>query len=251
MPRFVLEISYDGSGFSGWQTQPHKNSVQDAVESALASVGETGRVAGAGRTDGGVHARAQVAHFDAIREWEPRRLVLALNAYLPPSVSVMRAAAARSDFHARRDAVSREYRYFIWNSPACYPHIKPYVFWLPGSHYVWERAARAARALAGEHDFAAFCRAADRPEGTRRTVISARLHSRGRMKIFRIVANAYLTNMVRIIVGNMSGIAAGRRDENWLAEMLESGASVVNDKTAPASGLFLWKVNYVTDIWRE
>ena len=228
----------------GWQSQPHGRGVQDAIESALRSIGEPARLTGAGRTDAGVHALGQVAHFDAARDWEPRRLILALNAHLPSGISVMKAAVAGNDFHARKSAVSREYRYFIWNSPVCYPHIKPYVLWLTGSHYDWPKASRAARCLTGEHDFGAFCRSADRPEIAVRNVRYARLMKRGKLVIFRIVANSYITNMVRIAVGHLLSVAAGRHDENWLMALLENGNRCDSSKTVAAAGLFLWKVTY-------
>jgi tRNA pseudouridine38-40 synthase len=247
--RIALELSYDGGAFLGWQSQTHGRGVQDALEAALASAGETARVTGAGRTDAGVHARGQVAHFDAVKPWEPRRLKLAINAHLPPSVSVMRTALTEENFHARRNAVWREYRYFIWNAPVCYPHIKPYVLWLPGSHYDWSLASEAAPSFAGEHDFRAFCRTADRPVNTVRNVRYARLIRRGRLVLFRMAAGSYLTNMVRIAVGSLLEVAAGRKDKSWLRGLLEgaSGRSAASRTVGPR-GLFLWQVKYPGDI---
>ena len=245
MPRIALEISYDGAGFLGWQSQPHERGVQDAVEAALRRVEEPSGVVGAGRTDAGVHALGQVAHFDAVKNWEPRRLILALNAHLPSGVSVMNAGVVNDDFHARRDAVLREYRYFIWNAPTCYPHIKPYALWLTGSHYNWKAGSDAARLLVGEHDFAAFCRSADKPENTIRRVKYARLFRRGKLVVFRIIADSYLTNMVRIAVGNLLAVASGRRDENWFLSLLDGTRDRrSSSETVSAHGLFLWKVTY-------
>jgi tRNA pseudouridine38-40 synthase len=250
MAKYVIELSYDGAGFCGWQSQPGGGGVQDAIGRALAGLGELARTTGAGRTDAGVHARAQVAHFEAAKDWAPRRLVLALNARLPQSVSVIRAARAPDDFDARRSAVSREYRYFIWNSPVCYPHIRPFVHWRTGSHYDWARASSAVSVLVGRHDFRAFCRREDRPGNTTRTVLLARLIRRGRFIVFRITADAYLTNMVRMIVGSLEAIAAGRRDEFWLTRRLEGDENDAGGaQTAPASGLFLWRVNYGMEIF--
>ena len=245
MPRYAAALAYDGTHFGGWQSQPGGACVQDAVESALSELGQRARVTGAGRTDAGVHARGQVAHFDLAKEWSPRRLTLALNAKLPPSVSVMRTARVDDAFHARRSAVAREYRYFIWNAPTCYPHIKPYVLRLPGGHYDWPRAAHAARLLEGEHDFRAFCRTVDRPEETRRTVVRSRLHVRKKLVVFRVVANAYLTNMIRIAVGNLLAVASGRRDEAWLGSLLEGRVERASSaQTVPACGLFFWRATY-------
>ncbi|MDR3279432.1 MAG: tRNA pseudouridine(38-40) synthase TruA [Synergistaceae bacterium] len=251
MPRIALELSYDGTGFSGWQSQSNENGVQDAVEGALRALGERVRINGAGRTDAGVHARAQIAHFDAVHAWAPRRLRLAINARLPASVSVMRAATTDDSFDARRDAVYREYRYFIWNAPTCYPHIKPYVLWLCGSHFDWGRAAQAASLLAGEHDFGAFCRTSDRPANTIRTVKSAALKRRGSMIVFRIIANSYLTNMVRITVGNLLAVAAGKRDDAWFESLLYGARRHISAKTVAPCGLFLWRVVYSEDIFKS
>jgi tRNA pseudouridine38-40 synthase len=249
---YALEISYDGGKFSGWQSQPGGLGVQDAIEGALSELGELewsganrAKVTGAGRTDAGVHARAQVADLRLSKEWEPRRLVLALNAKLPPSVSVMRASWAPEGFHSRRSALSREYRYFIWNSSTCYPHIRPYVLWRPGAHFDWGRAAGAAKILEGTHDFRAFCRREDCPERTERIVTRLRLARRGRLLVLRVEANAFLTNMVRIIAGNLLEIASGRRDEAWLASLLSGDADrAASAATLPPFGLFLWRVRY-------
>ena len=244
MNHYALEISYDGGAFGGWQSQSDGLGVQDAVERALAGLGEGVRVEGAGRTDAGVHARAQVASLSLSKKWEPRRLVLALNAKLPPSVSVMRAAEVDESFHARRSAVSREYRYFIWNGSTCYPHVKPYVCWLHGG-FDWRRASSAASLLEGRHDFRAFCRKGDCPESAIRDVVRARLLRRGNLVVFKIEANAFLTNMIRIAVGNLIEIAKGRRDEAWFSRLLTGACDrTASGRTLSPSGLFFWKVKY-------
>ncbi|MDR1514621.1 MAG: tRNA pseudouridine(38-40) synthase TruA [Synergistaceae bacterium] len=251
---YSLEVSYDGGCFAGWQSQPDGAGVQDALERALRELGERGapgmprglcRVNGAGRTDAGVHARAQVASVSLRHAWVPRRLVLALNAHLPGALSVTRAALVPAGFHARRSALSREYRYFIWNASTCYPHIRRCVLWRPGTRYDWVRASRAAEAFIGRHDFRAFCRACDVPESTEREVIRSSLHIRGNLIVFRVEANAFLTNMVRIMAGSLMEIARGRFDEARLAHLLQGGASRSENAPTPSpSGLFLWKVNY-------
>jgi tRNA pseudouridine38-40 synthase len=244
---YALEISYDGGVFNGWQSQPNGGGVQDAVERALFKLGECSgqRVKGAGRTDSGVHAKAQVASVVLSKGWEPRRLKLALNARLPRDISVMRAAVVPTGFNARKDAISREYRYFIWNSSVCYPHLRPFVLHKPGNHYDWRRASIAARMMKGTHDFSAFCRKADCPESAVRTVIRSTMTMRGNLIVFRVEANAFLTNMVRIMAGNLLEIAKNRFDETWLKDLL-SGRSdrTASAGTLPPSGLFLWQVKY-------
>lgn len=244
MPRYAVKLSYIGHAFDGWQSQPSGLGAQDELERALAAIGEPVRVVGAGRTDAGVHARAQVAHFDLSKEWSPRRLILALNAHLSDAISVMDCAEVDETFHARRSAVAREYRYFIVNSSTCRPYLKPYVLWLKGSHYDWTPALRAVRMLEGTHDFGAFCRAVDRPEETTRTIHLARLHRRGSLLVLRVVGNAFLTNMIRIAVGNLVELAAGRRDEEWFASLLRGGERTDSAQTAAASGLFFWRASY-------
>lgn len=242
--RWALSISYDGASFAGWQTQPNGGGIEDALARALRVLGEDSGIIGAGRTDAGVHARAQVASVSLSKEWDAYSLASALNAHLPQSVRVVLAARAKEDFDARRSASSREYRYFVWHASVCYPHIAPYVCRMHGS-YDWERAAQAARLLEGRHDFRAFCRKRDCPPNASRRVKLARLRRAGRLVVFRIEADAFLTNMIRIIMGNLVEIAAGRRDEAWFAGLLEEGASrEASARTMPPSGLFFWKVNY-------
>jgi tRNA pseudouridine38-40 synthase len=242
---YALEISYDGGCFNGWQSQPDKSSVQDALEKSLSEIGERPKADGAGRTDAGVHARAQVASVTLIKNWKPERLALALNSKLPPAVSVMRAAFVPEGFHARRHAISREYRYFIWNSSTCYPQIKPYVLWKPGVRFDWERASDAARLFEGTHDFRAFSRKVDCPRSAVRTVMVSRLQKRGKLITFRVKANAFLTNMVRIMIGNLLEIASGRFDRNYLASLLDSDRDrTASAGTASPNGLFLWRVKY-------
>jgi tRNA pseudouridine38-40 synthase len=250
---YALEIAYDGSCFSGWQSQPDGGGVQDAIETAIAKLGERTRVDGAGRTDAGVHARAQVASVRLSKNWAPRRLALAINSSLPAAVSVMRASSAPQAFHARKSAVSREYRYFIWNSPTCYPHLRPYVLWKPGGKYDWARAASAAKRMEGVHDFRAFCRAGDCPEFTLRDVARSSITKRGPLIIFRVEANAFLTNMVRVMMGNLLEISRGRRDELWLANLLSGNEGRTSSgDTLPPSGLFLWRVRYAEKLsWRQ
>jgi tRNA pseudouridine38-40 synthase len=243
--KYALEIAYDGGRFAGWQSQPNGRGVQDAIELALRELGEEGaRVAGAGRTDAGVHARAQAASVALRKEWEPDRLSLALNFKLRPHISVMRAERVSSDFHARRSALSREYRYFIWNAPSVYPHIAPYVYTLPFHNMDWARAAEAAKLMAGVHDFRAFCRKSDCPERTERTVIKSRLVKKGNLVVYRVEANSFLTNMVRIMTGNLIEIAKGRRGESWLAGLLRGEDRTRSAQTIPPDGLFLWRVRY-------
>lgn len=250
MPNYAVELAYNGTSFAGWQSQKNGVCVQDVVESALDSL-ERGahQVIGAGRTDSGVHARGQVANFHTVREWEPRRLLLALDAKLPDSVSAMRMAHVPDGFHARYDARLREYVYAIWNGAVCYPHIKPYVHWLPGE-FDWKLAAEACRAFEGRHDFRAFARKSPPPAVPVRLVSRVRLIRRGRLILFRVRANGFLTHMVRIMAGTLCEVARGGRPTRWIEELLsDERQNLFAGKKSPASGLHLWRVGYDLPLW--
>lgn len=252
MPRYVAEISYDGGSFYGWQLQPGLPTIQGALEDALSVLnGSPVVVAGAGRTDAGVHARGQVCSFDLDREWQAARLMPAINANLAKGVSVMRLTKApREDFHARFDAGNREYIYFVWNSPVIYPALEPYVCWLKAGGYDWLRAGQACACLEGKHNFGAFCRLADRPDDPVRTIYRARLSKKGSLIRLRLTGNGFLTNMVRIIMGNLELVARGVKEPEWIKTLLtETGERGDGGRTFPPGGLFLWKINYYPSPW--
>lgn len=252
MPRYVAEVSYDGMRFHGWQTQPGLTTVQGVLEDSLSLLNGTRvAVAGAGRTDAGVHAKGQVCSFDLNKEWEPRRLVLAANANFARGASIIRLAEApRPDFHARFDALSREYIYFIWNSSTIYPALTPNVCWLKPGGYDWRRAQEACAYLEGRHDFGAFCRNCDRPGDAVRTIYRARLRKKGRLISLHLVGSGFLTNMVRIITGNLELIARGDKEPGWIKTLLEETSERADGgRTFPANGLFLWRINYQHPLW--
>ena len=250
--RYAAEVSYDGGQFFGWQVQPNLPTVQQALEEAVSVLnGTRTSVAGAGRTDAGVHARAQVCTFDMKREWDARSLTLAMNAHLPHGVSVMRAASVADDFHARFSAVSREYRYFIWNASTIYPHIKGHVAWLKGGGYDWAAAAAAAKQLLGEHDFRNFCRLEGSERSTVRRITRVRLICRGKLIIFQIRGDGFLHNMVRIILGNLELAALGKIRPDEITQLLDPQKSARADggRTFPACGLWFWKASYNGLVW--
>lgn len=252
MRRYAAEVSYDGALFRGWQVQPGLHTVQGSLEAALEALNGTPvSVAGAGRTDMGVHARAQVCTFDLPKAWEPARLLLAINAHLPAGVSAMRVAPVPEDFHARFSAASREYVYFLWNASTIYPMLAPYVCWVKNSSaYEWSRAAEACRYLEGTHDFGAFCRAVDRPDDSVRTMFRVRLRQKGNLVWLRVLGNGFLTNMIRIMMGNLELVAKGVHDPDWIKTLLEEGTSrSEGGRTFPPEGLFLWKINYEDSPW--
>ncbi|MEG1642460.1 MAG: tRNA pseudouridine(38-40) synthase TruA [Synergistaceae bacterium] len=250
--KYAAKISYDGSYFYGWQTQKGFISVQESLEKGLTKINGNIPVvvAGAGRTDTGVHAKAQVCSFEMQKEWDTTKMLLAINSNISKGMSVMEIAKVSEEFHARFDAKEREYRYFIWNANTIYPHIKPYACWLKQTSYNWDRAKEACKYLIGEHDFSAFCRQVDKPKNTIKTIYSAEIIQTGNMLTFRIIGSGFLTNMVRIIIGNLEQIARGIHEPEWIKELYSAGKTRGDcGRTFPPNGLFLWKINYGINLW--
>lgn len=252
--RYAAEISYDGSNFCGWQKQPGLPTIQESIEIALTKLNseEHVSVVGAGRTDSGVHAKGQVCTFEMKENKEPRRLLLALNARLPDTVSASRIVRVKSEFNALLNAKSREYKYFIWNSNTIYPHIKPVVCWLKSLDYNWEKASKACEYFEGEHDFKNFCRIRRCPEKPIRTLHKVSMQKKGNLIILTVKGNGFLTNMIRIMMGSLEKVAKGEHKPEWIKELFttDNQRSSIG-RTFPPEGLFLWKVSYDEPIWNS
>ncbi len=247
MPRYRATISYDGTDFSGWQTQTGRRTVQSTLEEALLPLSPGGapvQVFGSGRTDAGVHARAQVAHFDLGRELPPESLCRAVNDKLPPDVRVLDAVPAAPDFDARRSAHAKEYRYFVWNAENENPLLRRYRTRV--SRRLDLSAMRAAAAhFVGEHDFAAFCANPQRPvESTVRTVFWVEVEGEAPDVVIRVAGNGFLYKMVRSISGFLLSVGIGKEKPEAVAEVLESRVRTARVESAPARGLCLWQVWY-------
>lgn len=245
MGTWAVQVSYRGEGYAGWQRQADALGVQQVIEDALSPI-EGGRrveIVGAGRTDKGVHAIGQVASFRLDKEWGPERLRLAMNAWLPRDVRALRAFPVSDAFDARRSALWREYRYFVWHGRAMPPHLDGLVWW---RKMPWdgELARRACRALEGTHDFRAFCKTGECPEQSVRTLSRVRLRRWGPLDMLTVRAPSFLMNMVRIIVGNVDAVARGERPIEWLVGLLEGEPRASSAMTAPARGLWFWRAAY-------
>ena len=239
-----LTLEYDGTDFHGWQVQPDRPTIQQAVEDALEKIlGSKVRVQGAGRTDAGVHALGQVASFSCAKEVEPRRLQKGLNALLRPQVTVKSIEAVYDGFDARRDARSRTYQYRIWARPW------PSVFHGRFSWHVYaplDIAAmeRAAVFLEGEHDFSSFQAAGCDAVNPVRRIYRSCFASEGDLLLYNIEATAFLRHMVRNIVGTLAEVGRGELSPGGFREILQFRDRSRAGPTAPAQGLFLVAVNY-------
>jgi len=253
MTRYAAKVAYDGSGFCGWQRQNciDGETIQESMEKALSILNkrETAVVA-AGRTDGGVHAIGQVISFETVGFWDPLKLRNAIDANTPKSISVIEVASVPDTFSARHSALWREYVFFIWKGPGCPPHIRPFV-WRNSGIWDYEAVRAVCRLLNGRHDFSAFCRKNDCPENTIRTIMSAGFSRKGSLCRIRIRGKSFLTNMMRIILGSIDLVAAGKRDVSWFESLLEGASRQDAGATAPGSGLFLWNVGYDPSPWDD
>jgi len=244
LTRIALGLEYDGAHFDGWQTQPHGRTVQDALEAALSRfAAQNIATICAGRTDAGVHASAQVVHFDTSAERDPHAWVRGVNALLPLTAAVTWAREVPADFDARRSARSRRYDYWIHNGATRSPLLAGRAAWFfrPLDAALMHEAAQA---LAGQHDFSSFrsaeCQAAT-PVRVMRSIDVARS---GPLLRIRLFANAYLHHMVRNIAGALLEVGAGRKPAPWVGELLAARDRTKGAPTAPAAGLYLTGVEY-------
>lgn len=244
MPKIAIGIEYDGTALSGWQAQPGQRSVQQALAQALSRVAdEPVEVVGAGRTDAGVHALGQVAHFETRARREPRQWVLGANSLLPADIRVQWAAEVPDDFDARRSALARTYRYLVLEAPVDAPLLRT---------RVWRRrqtldvAAMTAAAVAwlGENDFSSFRAAGCQSRTPMRRLTCVRIARSGRLVVFEFTANAFLHHMVRNLVGTLVEIGDGRKPPSWAGELLAARDRRLAAETAPARGLTLVGVAY-------
>lgn len=241
---YCLVVAYDGTGYSGWQVQPGRTTVQGLIAGAArALLGEDVRVTGASRTDAGVHARRQVVSLRGARVLPAEVVGRALNAVLPRDVRVLACAAVEAGFDARRAAVGKRYGYLLDAAAVSTPFLLRYAWHLPGPLDV-ARMRQALVPLRGRHDFSAFCAAAGRDHPP--TCVIRALHvvrRRERVALF-VSADRFLHHMVRNLVGSAVEVGRGARPPEWMAEVLASRDRRRAGPTAPAHGLTLLRVVY-------
>jgi len=244
--RIALGIEYDGTGFLGWQTQSGGGAVQDALEAAVSGIAATQvRTVCAGRTDRGVHACAQVVHFDAPVARPQSAWVRGVNAMLPASIAVLWSAPVPDDFHARYSALARTYRYVLLNRATRPALAASRAGWFHDPLDV-EAMRAAARHLEGEHDFTSFRSSECQAKSPVRTIERFAVDRRGERIDFIVTANAFLHHMVRNLVGAMVYVGAGRQAPGWMKEVLDARNRALASPTFAPQGLYLEAVRYGT-----
>jgi len=271
--RYRLILSYDGTGTIGWQKQrgqadsSGKPSIQRTLEDTISEMtAEAVSVVGSGRTDAGVHAVAQVAHFDLVKkEWDPSVLLKGLNTALPSFVKISNVQVAHEKFHAQRDAIKKQYLYLIQQGPSSFPHLDRYSWWLRNSLDV-KSMGRALSRLEGEHDFKVFQAAGAVAGHTVRKIFStsveftpsvnfplglgnsgcedALFSNEFGMISIRLNGSGFLKQMVRSIVGSLIEVGDGRKPESHLLDLVLSGNRSQVGATAKSRGLWLERVWY-------
>lgn len=247
--RLKLTISYDGSSFSGWQSQSHGNGIQDAIETALSSIaGERLILHAAGRTDAGVHALAQCAHVDiattSAKMADPHRWLTALNATLPPSIRILKAKKVPPNFHARFSPHLKTYRYLLWNGEVLPPLLHQRAWHLYGS-LDFSSLQYLAQKIEGTHDFRAFtAKSGAARENTIRTLSQVAVKQKGTEISFSFTGDGFLYHMVRMLVGSMVRVAQRKMLPETFLERFYSKKQATAPHTAPACGLYLVKIQY-------
>ncbi|MFP7300110.1 tRNA pseudouridine(38-40) synthase TruA [Neobacillus niacini] len=245
MIRYKCIISYDGSGFSGYQVQPKKRTVQSVIEAVLTKMhkGSPVKISASGRTDAGVHAKGQVIHFDSHLPLPEEKWELALNSMLPEDISVLSVERADPAFHARFDAKGKEYRYYLDLSPKRDPFQRHYAYHHPYPLNI-EAMREATVYLLGTHDFSSFCSARTEVEDKVRTIETIEILQDEYRISFTFIGNGFLYNMVRILVGTLLEVGTGNRQPEEMVEILGKKDRRFAGKTAPGQGLYLWQVFY-------
>ena len=258
MPLFKITVSYDGTDFVGWQRQANGVSVQGLIEEALSELdGRAVAVAGAGRTDAGVHALGQVAGFSLQRTIAADAVLRALNARLPHAIRVVDAGETDERFHPRFSAQAKRYCYRIWNAPVANPFERRYA-WHVQDPLDIDAMNAAARLIVGCHDFAAFAASGSAVTTAERTIVDSAVGrpivgdrsaitgsiSGDSLITYDVSGSGFLRHMVRTIVGTLVEIGRSRHEAEWIAHVLASRSREAAGPTAPATGLFLVAVDY-------
>ncbi|HZJ57423.1 MAG TPA: tRNA pseudouridine(38-40) synthase TruA [Clostridia bacterium] len=242
-----LTIEYDGTNYGGWQRQVNSPTIQQELEEGLFKLtGEDIGIQGAGRTDGGVHARGQVANFFTKSSIAPQRFGFALNSVIPPDIRIVRSEEVESDFHSRFCAKARHYRYSMVTGPQGIAIGRDYYYHVPVPLDMGEME-KAIVMFKGTQDFKAFQASGSIARTTVRTIYDARLTFQDPFLYLDILGDGFLYNMVRIIAGTLLYVGKGKIDYNNIVEIIKMGDRRLAGPTAPPHGLCLQKVYYPGD----
>lgn len=242
--RVKLVVSYDGTNYLGWQVQANGPTIQSELAAAIEkATGQRATPVGSGRTDSGVHAMGQVAHFDTSSRLPPVTLVRAINHYLPAAIAVRSAEDVPPSFHARKDALWKLYRYVFHDGPVRDVFLSPYSWRVRGPLDV-QRMRRAAAFVVGTHDFRCFETDWPNRRSSVRTVRRCDVSRLGDLVSVDVESNGFLYNMVRAIAGTLCDVGRGKRPAEDVKCIIETGDRRVAGPTAPARGLFLVRVEY-------
>ena len=244
MTRWAAGLEYDGAAFCGWQSQRDKCGAQDALQHAFSTLNKEPLVVhAAGRTDAGVHASMQIAHFDSDKEYPASVWVRAANARLPKAIRVLWVRKVSDDFHARYSAARRYYRYWVMNQPIASAILRGFCACYDAP-LAEESMNDAAKRLLGQHDFSAFRAAACQAKTPVRTMFEVSVVRHGGLLMLDFCASGFLQHMARNITGVLLEIGCGRRSPEWIDELLSGKDRTKAAKTAPAKGLCFCGAEY-------
>lgn len=242
--KFAAGIEYAGSAYCGWQRQPHCDSVQQQLESALGFVANAElNLVCAGRTDAGVHAIEQIVHFETDVERSERAWMMGANCRMPRDIRIKWVRPVSDDFHARFSAQARAYRYIIMNAAVSSAIFNQRVCWefRPLDHEIMHRCAQV---LVGEHDFSSFRAVGCQAKSPRRNLHDISVTRSGDLVYLDVKANAFVYHMVRNIAGSLMAVGTGAQNSDWFGEVFAARDRSLADVTAPAAGLYLLRVWY-------
>lgn len=244
MKRILLTIEYNGTNYSGWQKQPNQKTIQGEIESAIfKSIGEKVEIFGSGRTDAGVHALGQTAHFDLKAPVPISKIADILNNVLPPDIVIRKGKEVDDGFHARFSIKKKCYLYKIYNSPVKKAFLSDRVGWIKKQLDI-EKMKEASRLIVGEHDFRGLCSANTCAVNFVRKIFAITLTKENDFIYVEVCGNGFLYNMVRIIVGTLVDYALGKITLQDIKQAVEQGDRTKAGQTMSASGLYLKETIY-------
>lgn len=244
MRRIMLTVAYDGTDYSGWQIQPHAETIEGVLNRELSRLlQEEIRVIGASRTDAGVHAEGAVCVFDTESRIPAEKFSYALNRSLPEDIRIRASEEVENDFHPRKCDCRKTYEYRIWHDAFPMPTNQRYTYWIYTKLDV-ERMRKAASYLVGRHDFASFSSTHRQTENTIRTIYRLAIIENGKEVILSVCGDGFLYNMVRIIAGTLIEIGQGKREPEEVKDMLLARDRACSGPTAPPHGLVLMEYEF-------